>query len=44
MISLLKWSGSIVNNLRHGDCRYTIFGNIGDNHVHVNICRAMMLS
>jgi len=24
-------------NLRHGDLRYTIFGHIGDNHVHVNI-------
>jgi D-lactate dehydrogenase (cytochrome) len=25
------------DNLRHGDLRYTIFGHIGDNHVHVNI-------
>ena len=24
-------------SLRHGDLRYTIFGHIGDNHVHVNI-------
>jgi D-lactate dehydrogenase (cytochrome) len=24
-------------NLRDGDLRYTIFGHIGDNHVHVNI-------
>jgi D-lactate dehydrogenase (cytochrome) len=24
-------------NLRGGDLRYTIFGHIGDNHVHVNI-------
>jgi D-lactate dehydrogenase (cytochrome) len=24
-------------NLRNGDLRYTIFGHIGDNHVHVNI-------
>ena len=23
--------------LRGGDLRYTIFGHIGDNHVHVNI-------
>ena len=25
------------DNLRDGDLRYTIFGHIGDNHVHVNI-------
>ena len=25
------------DNLRNGDLRYTIFGHIGDNHVHVNI-------
>ena len=25
------------DNLRHSDLRYTIFGHIGDNHVHVNI-------
>lgn len=25
------------DHLRHGDLRYTIFGHIGDNHVHVNI-------
>jgi D-lactate dehydrogenase (cytochrome) len=25
------------DSLRHGDLRYTIFGHIGDNHVHVNI-------
>ncbi len=25
------------DNLRGGDLRYTIFGHIGDNHVHVNI-------
>jgi D-lactate dehydrogenase (cytochrome) len=25
------------NSLRGGDLRYTIFGHIGDNHVHVNI-------
>jgi len=25
------------DNLREGDLRYTIFGHIGDNHVHVNI-------
>jgi D-lactate dehydrogenase (cytochrome) len=25
------------SKLRHGDLRYTIFGHIGDNHVHVNI-------
>jgi len=25
------------NALRDGDLRYTIFGHIGDNHVHVNI-------
>lgn len=25
------------DNLRAGDLRYTIFGHIGDNHVHVNI-------
>jgi D-lactate dehydrogenase (cytochrome) len=24
-------------NLRDSDLRYTIFGHIGDNHVHVNI-------
>jgi D-lactate dehydrogenase (cytochrome) len=24
-------------SLRHGSLRYTIFGHIGDNHVHVNI-------
>ena len=24
-------------SLRDGDLRYTIFGHIGDNHVHVNI-------
>lgn len=24
-------------HLRHSDLRYTIFGHIGDNHVHVNI-------
>jgi D-lactate dehydrogenase (cytochrome) len=25
------------DSLRHSDLRYTIFGHIGDNHVHVNI-------
>ena len=25
------------DNLRDGDLRYTIFGHIGDNHVHVNL-------
>src|SRR5207253_11380133 len=25
------------DSLRNGDLRYTIFGHIGDNHVHVNI-------
>ena len=25
------------DNLRNGDLRYTMFGHIGDNHVHVNI-------
>ena len=25
------------DNLRNGDLHYTIFGHIGDNHVHVNI-------
>jgi D-lactate dehydrogenase (cytochrome) len=25
------------DNLRNGDLRHTIFGHIGDNHVHVNI-------
>ena len=25
------------DNLRHSNLRYTIFGHIGDNHVHVNI-------
>jgi D-lactate dehydrogenase (cytochrome) len=25
------------NTLSSGDLRYTIFGHIGDNHVHVNI-------
>jgi D-lactate dehydrogenase (cytochrome) len=25
------------DNLRHSELRYTIFGHIGDNHVHVNI-------
>jgi len=25
------------DNLRGGELRYTIFGHIGDNHVHVNI-------
>jgi D-lactate dehydrogenase (cytochrome) len=29
--------GFYQDSLRHGDLRYTIFGHIGDNHVHVNI-------
>ena len=29
--------GFYQDSLRGGDLRYTIFGHIGDNHVHVNI-------